>query len=336
MSIDQHHQEMMKSFHYIKETQIPQLKSEREQLKMNVRVIDKSRSDEINDILIKLQDLKEKMKELKSREKRYLLNNSQFIHKYYSNIKSIENNSNHSVKLNTFFGLDPPTVVYNNNDNNRYWNNNSNDITIEYYNEDECAHCKSQMMEVDGYMQCKKCSNIFKSIGITSTFTRDIPYVTTTNYLRLNHFVSIIDQFSGKQSMTIPDSVIQRIKDRIIKERIEYLDYNILKSILKLLNLHKYIDNILYILGVLGKKSPIMSEELKERLSSLFVSLQEPFAKHCPKDRNNFFGYAFTLYKLCEMIGELQYLPFIPILKDQHKNNEQNVLWIKCISDIII
>ena len=43
MSIDQHHQGMMSSFHCIREKQIPDLNEERTHLKIENRNIDKSR-----------------------------------------------------------------------------------------------------------------------------------------------------------------------------------------------------------------------------------------------------------------------------------------------------
>ena len=67
MSIDQLHQGMMSSFHYIGETQIPDFNKESMHLKIENRYIDESKRDEINDKSIKLQNLKDLIKELKSR-----------------------------------------------------------------------------------------------------------------------------------------------------------------------------------------------------------------------------------------------------------------------------
>ena len=45
MSIDQHHQGMMSSFHHIRETQIPDLNKENTHLKIENHNIDKSKRD---------------------------------------------------------------------------------------------------------------------------------------------------------------------------------------------------------------------------------------------------------------------------------------------------
>ena len=58
MSIDQHHQEMMSLFHYIRETQIPDLNKERTgtYLKIEIRNIDKSKRDEIYTVYSSTRD----------------------------------------------------------------------------------------------------------------------------------------------------------------------------------------------------------------------------------------------------------------------------------------
>ena len=50
-----------------------------------------------------------------------------------------------------------------------------------------------------------------------------------------------------------------------------------------------------------------MSPELEEKLCSLFMDIQRPYAKHCPDDRVNFLNYYYVLYKICELLGETQF-----------------------------
>ena len=45
-----------------------------------------------------------------------------------------------------------------------------------------------------------------------------------------------------------------------------------------------------------------MSPELEEKLCSLFMDIQRPYAKHCPDDRVNFLNYYYVLYKMCELL----------------------------------
>ena len=79
----------------------------------------------------------------------------------------------------------------------------------------------------------------------------------------------------------------------------------------------------------LGIKPPIMSQELEEKLCNLFTEIQPAYAKYCPKERVNFLNYYYTIYKLCELLNEQQFLPYFPMLKDREKRMEQDCIWKK-------
>ena len=40
-----------------------------------------------------------------------------------------------------------------------------------------------------------------------------------------------------------------------------------------------------------------------------------------PEDRVNFLNYYYTVYKLCELLEQKEFLPFFPMLKDREKTN---------------
>ena len=77
-----------------------------------------------------------------------------------------------------------------------------------------------------------------------------------------------------------------------------------------------------------------MSPELEEKLCSLFIELQRPYAKCCPDDRVNFLNYYYTIYKLCELLEEDSFLPFFPMLKDREKRMEQDTIWKKICEEL--
>jgi hypothetical protein len=81
-------------------------------------------------------------------------------------------------------------------------------------------------------------------------------------------------------------------------------------------------------------KPPVMTQELEETLCNLFMELQSPYAKNCPDYRVNFLNYYYALYKLCELLGENQYLNDIPMLKDREKIIEQDEIWRKMCSEL--
>jgi len=77
-----------------------------------------------------------------------------------------------------------------------------------------------------------------------------------------------------------------------------------------------------------------MNEHLHETLCFLFIEIQKPWAVHCPPSRTNFFNYTYTLYQLCVLLDQTQYLPYIPLMKDREKQLEQDQIWCKVCNDL--
>jgi hypothetical protein len=107
-----------------------------------------------------------------------------------------------------------------------------------------------------------------------------------------------------------------------------------MRDILRKLGLNKYFEHIQYINSLFGIKPPIMNEELHETLCVLFIEIQKPWAVHCPANRTNFFNYTYTLYQLCVLLDQTQYLPYIPMMKDREKQLEQDMIWKKVCQDL--
>ena len=102
---------------------------------------------------------------------------------------------------------------------------------------------------------------------------------------------------------------------------------------MKKLKYNKFYEHITFIKDKLGIKPPIMSPQLEETLCNLFIDIQVPYAKFCPTDRVNFLNYYYTLYKLCELLGEHKYLKHFPMLKEQ-KKIEQDEIWKKICDEL--
>ena len=119
------------------------------------------------------------------------------------------------------------------------------------------------------------------------------------------------------------------IKLQIKKERIDLSQVTNVKTkdILKKLGYNKYYEHIPFIKERLGIKPPVMTPEFEDKLYNLFMELQAPYSKCCPDDRVNFLNYYYTAYKLCELLGETQYLEHFPMLKDREKRVEQDNIW---------
>ena len=356
-SLDEKHQEMLDKFKNNTDIHIPKLKRDVKDKREKIKALSKTQIDEILDLKDQIIDHKQLIKQLEREKNLYLLDNSKFIFDYFESKKQISSGEPaQNIKvLNSFFKV----KAKENSDVNidkyvqskkmylEYWRNVNNEFTNpqDYIlSNDICDVCeKGEMVAQDeeGIMICNnvKCGQFITYIVDSSKPNNKDPpnEVSYTAYIRLNHFKEILSQFQAKETTQIPDEVIEMIRARIKKERItdmKQINYDKMREILRKLGLNKYFEHIQYINSIFGIKPPIMNEELHETLCVLFIEIQKPWAVHCPANRTNFFNYTYTLYQLCTLLDQTQYLPYIPMMKDREKQLEQDMIWKKVCGDL--
>ena len=358
VTLDTKHREILNEFSK-DEDDILEYKYEIHELKKKIETEKISLEErlEINDNIC---NLKTKIKELNMKKKNYYLDNSKLIFDYLEGKKNISTGeksqviTNKSKLVNNFFKInnddekekssDIINKQLNQNIVSKYLSNVSDeflDINNYVFPTDICQIChKGELipLEEDGVLICNICSRT-----ITYLVENDKPSykeppkeVCFYAYKRINHFKEILAQFQGKETTQIPQDVIENIKLQIKKERItiEQITNAKTKEILKKLGYNKYYEHIPFIKDKLGIKPPIMSPELEETLCNLFTEIQVYYSKHCPDDRVNFLNYYYTLYKLCELLGEDKYLELLPMLKDPEKRMEQDIIWKKICKEL--
>ena len=351
-SLDEKHQEMLNKFHNNEYKTVPKLKNEIVMLEKEKSNYQRNQIDKILDIDDQIKEFKQEIKMLKREKKQYLLDNSKYIFDYFESKKQISNgDQNQNVKvLNSFFKVKSTNSDRENPNNysqskklyQEYWRNVNNEFTNpqDYIMScDLCNICERGEMvpqDEEGIMICNnvQCGQFITYIVDSSKPNNKDPpnEVSYTAYIRLNHFKEILSQFQAKETTQIPDEVIDQIRARIKKERItdmKQINYDKMREILRKLGLNKYFEHIQYINSIFGVKPPIMNEELHETLCVLFIEIQKPWAVHCPANRTNFFNYTYTLYQLCTLLDQTQYLPYIPMMKDREKQLEQDMIWKK-------
>lgn len=354
-TLDGKHNEFLTEFVNDEYEQIPKLKHEKHHLKL---LLDKCNNiDERMEINDRIIEIDETIKELKSKKNNYFLDNSKYIFEYFENKKSISNNNSNIVDtkstknqlLNQFFKIKQEPIINDEQNKNKnivqkYLTNIDEtflDMNSFVYPTDICQSCfKGELIPLDdeGVLICSMCSvNVPYLIENEKPSYKEPPKeVCFYAYKKVNHWKEIIAQFQGKETTQIPDEVIEQVKQQIKKERIslEQLTHYKTKEILKKLGFNKYYEHIAFIKNKLGITPPIMSPELEELLCNLFLEIQQAYAKHCPDYRVNFLNYYYVLYKLCELLGEEQYLKDIPMLKDREKLIEQDEIWKKICEEL--
>jgi len=353
-TIDEKHKEMLRSFEEIETVTVPALNIEKKDLKSKILTLKEHQIDVYLDIKDKIEQIKTQIKELRNRKKRYFLDNSKYIFQYFEQKQQISNSASSSAQnvniLNSFFKIKSKTPE---NDTlasekyaqskklyMKYWQNVNNEISnIQNFiiSSNVCQLChKGELIPQDeeGILICnnEECGKFITYIVDSSKPTNKEPpnEVSYTAYIRLNHFKEILSQFQAKETTQIPEEVMNAIKARIKKERIKDLstiNYTKMREILRKLGYNKYFEHIQYINSQFGIKPPIMTEELHETLCVLFIEIQKPWSMFCPAGRTNFFNYTYTLYQLCVLLDQKQYLPYITLLKDPVKQREQDAIW---------
>jgi len=348
VTLDSKHSELIEKFNKIECETIPDLKIERINLKEKLKQT--KNLEERLDIKDKINNIKLEIKKLKNEKKNYYLNNSKYIFEYFENKKDISKGNNKTRLLDNFFNV--KNTINNANTDNDEQNQNvqkylSNidesflDLNNFVVQTDICEYCnEGEMIPVDqeGILVCNKCSKNVKFLveNEKPSYKEPPKEVCFYAYKRINHFREIIAQFQAKETTKIPDEVLENIKIQIVKERIplEEISGSKAKEILKKLGYNKYYEHIPFIKDKLGIKPPVMSQELEETLCNLFMEIQGPYSKYCPDDRVNFLNYYYTVYKLCELLDQREFLSYFPMLKDREKRIEQDEIWKKICEEL--
>jgi hypothetical protein len=351
VTIDEKHSQLLDEFRTIETETVPNMESEKADLKEQLKNLHEDDIDVRMEIKDRIRDLTAEIKQLKMKKNNYLLENVQYVFNYFEEKKkiSIGESSNKNV-LNSFFKVKPMENVLNDPKYNNsrqfyqnYWRNvnkdmcNMGDFSVSV---DMCSRCSVGELipqDEEGILICnnKLCGVYVQHIvdNEKPTYKEPPNEVTYNAYVRLNHFKEILSQFQAKETTQIPADVMDKIKKRIKKERIQDLateiNYEKMREILKKLGFNRYFEHIQYINSILGIKPPMMSDELQDTLCILFIEIQEPWAIHCPAYRTNFFNCTYTLFQLCVLLDQTQYLPYIPMMKDREKQLEQDMVWKK-------
>jgi hypothetical protein len=339
-TLDTKHNEFLEKFWREEEEEIPKLLKEREKIlnKRQKNFADGERIKEIDGTIRRMRKAK----------KDYFLQNSKHIFEYFENKQKVSQDITKPKMLDSFFNINKTkrrepdmknqTIV------NTYLSNVDEsfiDIENYLYNKDVCDECdQGELIPIDyeGIMVCNKCFKQTKYLlEQEKPSYKDPPKeVSFYAYKRINHFREILAQFQAKETTQIPEKLIEDLKRQIKKERVELKDLSneLTKGMLKKLGYNKYYEHIPFIKDKLGIKPPIMSQDLEEKLCTLFLEIQRPYMRVCPDDRVNFLNYYYTIYKLCELLNQHQFLEYFPLLKDRDKRIEQDDIWKKICKEL--
>jgi predicted RNA-binding Zn-ribbon protein involved in translation (DUF1610 family) len=207
-----------------------------------------------------------------------------------------------------------------------------------------CTGCKSNLKLAanESYVVCETCGHFevyFEPSASGLTYEQEVNTDTNIHfsYKRINHLRELLSQLQAKESSDVPDDVLNIIRAEFKKERVHNMNevsQDKVKRFLKKCNLTKYYEHTRQITNILsGKPPPTISNELYDKIITMFIEIQEPFERSCPKTRKNFFSYNYILFKFCELLEAHEHMHLFPLLKSREKLYQQDCIW-KDICDI--
>jgi hypothetical protein len=218
----------------------------------------KSSLEECLEIRDRIKEINATIKKHQQDYKNYYLHNSEYIFEYFETKKTITNGGSMKTKsLNAFFNLPEAKKteeLFKNQHNNveKYMSSidqNYMDVSKYVYSTDICQFCRQGEMipiESEGIMVCNKCSKqvVFLIDNEKPSYKEPPKEACFYAYKRINHFREILAQFQAKETTSIPEHVLESIKQQIKKERIEISQFTDKKAkeIMKKLGFNKYYE----------------------------------------------------------------------------------------------
>ena len=205
--------------------------------------------------------------------------------------------------------------------------------------EDFCRTCNVSLRLVPhrALMVCTQCgcfSSYIDSTTSSMAYGDGIEINSMYSYKRLNHFRLQLSQLQATESFEVPQEVIDKVLAELVERGIKSpadVTVRALREVLKKLRLRKQYDHLPQIFSRITGIPPIrLPPEMVERLILMFISIQQPFQKACPKTapgRTNFLSYRFIIYKFCQLLGIDQMLPFLSLLKGKDKLLRQDKIY---------
>ena len=146
-------------------------------------------------------------------------------------------------------------------------------------------------------------------------------------------------RLEGMERTEIPEEVIYRVLVQCQKRGIdpvknpEQITYRRMRQFLSDSNFSMRFENTIKIMSIITERTPVrLTSQQRSELTRLFKQIQEPFMRHRGR-RKNFLSYSYTMYKLCELLGYNELLPYLPLLKAPGNLLKADKLWKKICED---
>ena len=187
------------------------------------------------------------------------------------------------------------------------------------FNGQESAHPGSRI--------CDLCGVVDPGLVIWETMYGNLMPTKTSNYKRIHHWHERISQLLLAESR-IPDDEMLQIARCICSGEYTVINKDVIRTVLRSLNMQLYIEKWLQIIFRITKITPPMPGPMIVRqLDELFIQLQQPFEACRSEGRKNFLNYNYVFCRLFQKLGCLQFCMFFPLIKSKSKLEQLDQMW---------
>jgi len=187
-----------------------------------------------------------------------------------------------------------------------------------------CKHCGGEEIVMDGLLTCKSCFSQTPYLDYDKPSMNHQPEIANYAYKRTTHFREVLNQFQGKEITTIPEYILELVRNQDATK----VTYETTRDILRANGLKRFHEHITYINAFLFKvKALFIPIDIEEKLCALFTRIQAPYNKCRPDARNNFLSYHFILKKLLEIVNFTTFNHHLRLIKDKKKSVNQTAIW---------
>jgi len=176
------------------------------------------------------------------------------------------------------------------------------------------------------YNCCGACGVVQGDVG----FTDDVMFPTrkvSSNYKRIHHWHERISQLCLHESR-IPDEEFLQIARRICDGSNTVINKDVIRKVLRSLNMQLYIEKWLQIIQrITGIEPPKPGGQMFAQLDSMFIDLQQPFVASRGETRKNFLNYNYVFCRLFQKMGCSQFSMFFPLIKSRQKLKLLDDMW---------
>lgn len=203
-----------------------------------------------------------------------------------------------------------------------------------------CKACNGPLFDSvnEGFIVCTVCGLINETYYV-STDSISRPYIGEDNktknhytikscYKRTTHIVDVLNNIQGKTLIDITKEEYNKIKKYLKNKKDPTLE-DIQEALIKL-DLKKFISYAPSIYHqITGKFYLIIKPSHEAKIIHMFKQIQYPYDSKKPDNRKNILRYTYIIYKICELLGYKQYLPYFPLLKSKFKLKQYDEIWKK-------